>query len=72
MDPLEIAMLIERSTPEVHRTPEGLYVLDATEPPTEVTLRQYEAGMHVLGTKKKVAAQSAAVLARHGIVADDR
>lgn len=43
-------MLIDRSGEAgVHRDPvSGLYVLDATVPPTEVTFRQYEAGLRVL------------------------
>ena len=48
MTPLEIAQAITASS-EVRRDPAtGLYVLDGTVPPTELTLAQYESGMRIV------------------------
>lgn len=55
MTPLEVAMAIARSS-EVKRDPStGLYVLDGTVPPTEVTLADYERGMAVVYLRQKAA-----------------
>lgn len=54
--PFDIAVLLARSGTEVHRDPvTGLYVIDATVPPTEITLAQYESGMRVLALREKAA-----------------
>lgn len=56
MNPLEVAMLIDRSTSEVRRDPAtGLYVLDGTVPPTFLTLADYERGLRILHLREKVA-----------------
>ena len=55
-NPLDIAMLLDRAGTEVHRdAATGLYVVDGTVPPTELTLRQYEAGLRVLALREKAA-----------------
>ena len=56
MTPLDIAVLIVRSGAAAHRDPRsGLYVLEGTVPPTELTLAQYESGLRVLHLREKVA-----------------
>lgn len=53
MTPLEVALAIAHSG-QVERDPEtGLYILDGTIPPTEVTLADYERGMAVLYLREK-------------------
>ncbi len=60
MNPLEVAQVLERSGRDVHRDPAtGLYVLDGTVPPTELTLPQYEAGLRVLDLREKAVAGGA-------------
>ena len=55
-NPLDIAMLLDRAGTEVHRDPAtGLYVVEGTVPPTELTLPQYEAGLRVLALREKAA-----------------
>jgi hypothetical protein len=54
MDPLDTAKLIEKTGDKVRRdSATGLYVLDATVPPTLVTLAEYERGMRVLHLREK-------------------
>ena len=49
-------MLLDRCGREVHRDPAtGLYVIDGTVPPTEITLPQYEAGLRVLELRERAA-----------------
>jgi hypothetical protein len=58
--PLEIAKLLDRAGTEVYKDQAtGLYVVDATVPPTLLTLAQYEAGMHVLAIREKAATSNA-------------
>jgi hypothetical protein len=55
-DALDVAMLLDRCGREVHRDPNtGLYVIDGTVPPTEITLPQYEAGLRVLELRERAA-----------------
>lgn len=54
MTPLETATLIEKTGDRVRRdSATGLYVLDATVPPTLVTLAEFERGMRVLHLREK-------------------
>lgn len=55
MTPLEAALAIQHSTEVVRDPTTGLYVVDGTVPPTEMTLATYEAGMRVLDLRKKAA-----------------
>lgn len=55
MTPLDLAILIAKSS-EIHRDPKtGLWTCDGTVPPTDLTNAQYESGMSVLRYKEKVA-----------------
>jgi hypothetical protein len=58
MDPLEIAMILERSSSrDLPRDPKtGLYLADGTEPPTDLTLAQYEGGLKVLDLRERAGA----------------
>ncbi len=55
MTPLDVAELLEHSTSrDLPRDPDtGLYFADGTEPPTFLTLPQYEAGLKVLGLRDR-------------------
>lgn len=50
LTPLDVAQILEHSTSrDLPRDSEtGLYLADGTEPPTELTLPLYEAGLKVL------------------------
>jgi hypothetical protein len=54
VDPLEIAMILDKVGDSVHRDERtGLYIIDGTVPPTELTLSQYESAKKVLAMKGK-------------------
>jgi hypothetical protein len=58
--PLEIAQLLARAGTEIYKDQAtGLFVVDATVPPTLLTLAQYEAGMHILAIREKAATTNA-------------
>jgi hypothetical protein len=50
LTPLAVAEILDHSTSrDLPRDPEtGLFIADGTEPPTELTLPLYEAGLKVL------------------------
>jgi hypothetical protein len=58
VNPLEVALILEHSSsrhlPKDPNT--GLYIADGTEPPTELTLPQYESGLKVLDLRAHAAA----------------
>jgi len=58
VDPLEVAKILEHSSSRnLPRDPlTGLYVADGTEPPTDLTLAQYEAGLKVLDLRERAGA----------------
>lgn len=59
LTPLDVALILERSTSrDLPRDPEtGLYTADGTEPPTDLTLPMYEAGLKVLDLREHAGAK---------------
>lgn len=55
LTPLDVAqILVHSSSRDLPKDPEtGLYLADGTEPPTELTLPLYEAGLKVLDLRER-------------------
>jgi hypothetical protein len=56
VEALEVAMILHNCGRDVQRDPNtGLFVVDGTVPPTELTLPEYERGLRLLELREKIA-----------------